>query len=342
MARRPTITDLARESGLSIATVDRALNGRPNVSDRAIARVAEAAEKIGFYGAGLALMRAAESMRPKLRLGFVLQKPEQYFYQRLANSLETEARARTDVQASTLVAHPATQSAEDYARVVEQTGERCDALAVVAPNLPQVSQALGRLKDAGKPVFTMLNDLGHSERLGYFGTDNLKVGRIAAWMLTTHLCASGELAVFVGSSRWHSHVLRETGFQSYLRDHAPGFEKMETMINLDTRQLTYEATIDLLDRTPDLRGIYIAGGGMEGAIAALREVRPPDKIALVVNELTPESRAALLDRYVVMAIGTPIRALSRACVQAMIDATFERSTATQAILQSDLHVPESV
>ncbi|GLO72562.1 LacI family transcriptional regulator [Phaeobacter inhibens] len=342
MARRPTIIDLARESGLSIATVDRALNGRPNVSDRAIARVAESAEKIGFYGAGLALMRAAESMRPKLRLGFVLQKPEQYFYQNLGNSLDKEARARVDVQASAVVTYPATQSAEDYERVIKQTGESCDAIAVVAPNLPQVSQALGRLRDAGKPVFTMLNDLGHADRLEYFGTDNLKVGRIAAWMLTTHLRAPGKLAVFVGSSRWHSHMLRETGFQSYLRDHAPTFEKMEAMINLDTRQLTYEATIDLLDRTPELRGMYIAGGGMEGAIAALREVRPPGKIALVVNELTPESRAALSDRYVVMAIGTPVRALSRACVQTMIDAAFKRSTAPQTILPSELHVTESV
>ena len=34
---------------------------------------------------------------------------------------------------------------------------------------------------------------------------------------------------------------------------------------------------------------------MEGAVAAMRETRPPGKVALIVNELTGVSRAALLD-----------------------------------------------
>lgn len=44
---------------------------------------------------------------------------------------------------------------------------------------------------------------------------------------------------------------------------------------------------------------------MEGAIAALREARQPGEVALVVNELTPESRSALIDRHVTMVIATP-------------------------------------
>ena len=43
------------------------------------------------------------------------------------------------------------------------------------------------------------------------------------------------------------------------------------MVNLETRHITHEATLDLLQRYPDLVGFYVAGGGMEGAIAALRE-----------------------------------------------------------------------
>ena len=52
----------------------------------------------------------------------------------------------------------------------------------------------------------------------------------------------------------------------------PDLEVLESIVNLETRQLTYETTLALLRKHPDLRGIYCAGGGMEGAIAALREV----------------------------------------------------------------------
>ena len=135
-------------------------------------------------------------------------------------------------------------------------------------------------------------------RQNYVGLNNLKVGRIAAHMIATAVHRPGKTAVFVGGYRWHGHELRETGFRSYFREYAPQFTVLDTLVNLETRQLTYEATLDLLSRHPDLRGIYCAGGGMEGAIAALREARAPGEVTLVVNEITPESRSALADRYV--------------------------------------------
>lgn len=342
MARRPTLSDLAREAGLGVATVDRALNGRSNVSTRAIARVAEAAERLGYHGSGLARLRVDATARPAVRLGFILQKPGQAFYRNFAAHLETAVVARDDVRGTAVIRFPETQGIEDYEKVIETTAKGVDALALVAPNHPRLSELVAKHQRNGLPVFTLLNDLAQDSRQGYFGTDNLKVGRIAAWMLTTALRTPGELAVFVGSGRWYGHMMRETGFQSYLRQHAPDFRMLDTLVNLDTRQVTYEATLDLLNRRPDLRGIYVAGGGMEGAIEALREARPAGRVGLVVNELTPESRAALMDRYALMAIATPLDDLCRRCVAAMISASSSGSATGQVFLPPDLHVPESI
>ena len=115
-------------------------------------------------------------------------------------------------------------------------------------------------------------------------------------------------------------------------------------MNLETRQLTYEATLDLLGRHPDLRGIYCAGGGMEGAIAALREVRQPGEVQLVVNELTPESRAALISRYVGMVIATPLHRLCADLVTLAAEAVQKGITPVQGqhFLEPDLYLPESV
>ena len=65
--------------------------------------------------------------------------------------------------------------------------------------------------------------------------------------------------------------------------------------------------INLLQRHPDLIGFYVCGGGMEGAISALAEEKMAGKLLVVVNELTPESRAALAEDLVTMAIATPLR-----------------------------------
>lgn len=83
---------------------------------------------------------------------------------------------------------------------------------------------------------------------------------------------------------------------------------------------------------------------MEGAIAALREVRQPGEVALVVNELTPESRAALISRHVSMAIATP---LTRLCddLVTLAAAAVQNGIAPvqgQHSVQPDLYLPESV
>jgi len=152
------------------------------------------------------------------------------------------------------------------------------------------------------------------------------------------------VGVFVGGYRWHGHELRETGFRSYFREFAPQFTVLDTLVNLETRQLTYEATLDLLERHPDLRGIYCAGGGMEGAIAAVREARRPGEVSLVVNEVTPDSRAALMDRYLTMVIATPLGQVCRDLVALMIDAVLNGMTDVtgQHFLRPELVLPESV
>ena len=163
-------------------------------------------------------------------------------------------------------------------------------------------------------------------------------------MIATQMREAGKVAVVIGGNRWHGHILRETGLRSYLRDHAPQLELLDAIVNLETRQVTYKATLDLLDRHSELRGIYVAGGGMEGAIAALREMRPPGKVALVVNELTNESRDALTDRYVSLVIATPLDQLCRDLVASMIESARggPSETSGQHYLIPQLFAPESL
>ena len=50
---------------------------------------------------------------------------------------------------------------------------------------------------------------------------------------------------------------------------------------------------DTLASQADLRGIYVAGGGVEGAIDALKETGLSYRVKLIVHTLTAYTRAAL-------------------------------------------------
>ena len=343
MAGRPTIDDVARAAKVSSATVDRVLNGRQKVREETARRVYEAAQNIGYHGVGLIAQRMQAEL-PRIRYGIVLHKPRQDFYQDFRAELERSVQALTGVRAELKIRFSPSQLPADFVAEMQALSQEVDVLAATAITDNAVTEAVEDLQARGIPCFSILNDFAPGVRQSYLGLNNLKVGRIAGSIIAMAVQRAGKVAVFVGGHRWHGHELRETGFRSYLRENAPRFQVLETLVNLETRELTYEATLDVLHRHRDLLGIYCAGGGMEGAIAALREVRQPGEVALVVSELTAESRKALANGYVTLAIGTPLAPLCRDLFETMTRAVLDgmSGAAAQHFLQPDLFLPECI
>lgn len=343
MAKKPTILDLAQASGLGVATVDRVLHERPNVSDRARERVAKAAAELGYPVPQSLAINTGAKLR-QLDLGFVLHKKGQAFYQTFMREIETACQRRTDVSITPHIRFSPSQSPDDFVREMTAAADHSQAIAATAVNHTSTARITEDLMKRGVPVYSMLNDFARSSGAGYFGMDNMKVGRLAGSVMAMRLQKDCKVAVMIGGTRWHGHAMRETGFRTYLREYAPQIEVLDTLVNLETRQLTYEATLDLLNRVPDLSGMYVAGGGMEGAIAAVREARPPNKVALIVNELIPESRVALADRYLTMVIATPLERLCQQLIDRMVQRVLEPDVKNQnpAMLEPLLYLPESV
>ncbi|MEM9581729.1 MAG: LacI family DNA-binding transcriptional regulator [Pseudomonadota bacterium] len=341
MARRPTIKDIAKEAGVSVATVNRVLAGTVAVREETGRKVARAAQRIGYHGTNLISQRLKSDL-PVVRFGFVLQKERQTFYQLLAETLERTIAELEGIRGEAVIAFAPSQSPADVCAIMEDMAGQVDVLAATAVNHHQVNDAVRQLMDQGIPTFAILSDFAQGERVNYIGLNNLKVGRGAAWLLSTTTRKPGKLAIFVGGHRWHGHDLREAGFRSFFREHLPRFDVLDTLVNLETRQLTHEATLDLLSRHPDVVGIYVAGGGMEGAITALKEERKPGEVALIVNELTAESRMALADGYVTSVIGVPLEQLCADLVELMSAAGqgAENSVRGQRFLEPVLHIPE--
>lgn len=341
--KRPTIADLARAAGVSVATVDRVLNGRLPVRDDTARRVSEAAERIGYHAAN-AIRQRILSNRPEYHLGVVLQKERHAFYQSFAQDL-TEAAARLpDRNIRVSISFARSSEPAEVAELLQRMAGKVQAVAATGLDHHDVTTAVARLRERGIPTFSLLSDFAQGVREGYFGTNNMKVGRSAAWLVTRAAPRPGKIALFIGGHRYHGHTLREAGFRAYCREFAPQFTVMDAIVNNETRQLTRDALESAIDRHPDLVGVYCAGGGMEGAIAALAATGHSDRIACVVNELTPESRQALLERRLTGIFQTPLRELCSDLMATVVH-TAEAGMAEnpgQRFVTPQLWTPESI
>ncbi len=343
MGSRPTIADLAAKSGVSVATVDRVLNGRHRVREETSRRVYEAATAIGYHGAGLIRQRLYADL-PVVKLGILLQKPNDEFYKNFGSTIEETIRNAPSMRGVCVLDYVEDMTGANVVKKLREMAPRVHAIAMTAVDHPNITAAVAELRAKGMPVFSLLSDFATGVRSGYVGVDNRKAGRVAAWTIARTAKPGGKVGIFVGSHRFLGHDLREIGFRTYFREFAPDFQMLDTLVNLEEQRYTYEATLDLLARHKDLAGFYVAGGGMEGAIEALRESRDRSDIVVVCNELTTTSRAALADHILAMTISTPLKLLCERLVDMMAKslAKSEAELPGQLFLPFELHISENI
>ncbi|MEA3537040.1 LacI family DNA-binding transcriptional regulator [Rhizobium sp. CC-YZS058] len=341
--KRATVSDVAKDAGVSVATVDRVLNGRLPVREETAKKVYASAEKLGFHGLKIIRQRMLADM-PSYRFGVILRKERQSFYQAFTAELQLAAAAVKDRQLYLSITYANSGEPSELSDLLIGMAGKVSAVAVTGPDHHDVTAAVSAIRAKGVPTFALLTDLAQGVREAYLGLNNMKVGRSAAWMIAGLSKKPGKVALFIGGHRFHGHSLRETGFRAYMREFAPEFQVLDAHINLETRRLTYELLMDTLSHHGDLVGVYCMGGGMEGAIQALRESGRASEITCLVNELTPESRQALQDHDIAGVFQTPLPELCRDLINTMVH-TVENGMAEspgQRFFPASLWVPESV
>ncbi|WP_392714447.1 LacI family DNA-binding transcriptional regulator [Rhizobium ruizarguesonis] len=315
---RPTAADVARRADVGVATVDRVLNGRAPVRKETADRVREAAEAIGYHALPLIRHRTNARNVRNVRLGFVLQKGTNPFYQSVATGLRKELSSRLDVKGKPDIVFVDDITAESLRKKILEVGSRTDAVAVVAIDHPLVVLAVDELNLRKKPVFTLLSGISASGVTGYIGLDSRKVGRTGAFIISKMAGAKGKIATLVGSHRYLGQDLSEMGFRSYFREIGEEARLLETTVNFDDPEVAREVTTSLLDRHADLAAIYDAGGGQDGIVQAIRAHSSGQRPVVVCNDLTDATRPALIDGVINCFLCLPIEAFARAVIDEMV------------------------
>lgn len=285
---RSTLTDVAREAGVSAATVDRVMNNRPGVRARTREIVVETARRLGYLPDGV------ETAVGTLELDFVLPEGTNSFIRTLGAEIAAQAAARPGLTARVRTVEGF--DPETLAATLRGLRGATDGVGLIALDHPAVREAMRELAGGGVPLVTLATDVLHVPRVAYVGIDNRQAGRLAGYVLGRLLGRrSAKVAMFAGSLSYRGHQEREMGFRHVLAEEFPGLEIVELREMLDDRARAYAEAAALFDRHPDLAGIYNIGAGNPGIARALRERGRTAEVVFLGHELTEGSKPLLLD-----------------------------------------------
>ncbi|MET7485471.1 LacI family DNA-binding transcriptional regulator [Streptomyces sp. NPDC005538] len=261
------IREIARQAGLSEATVDRVLNGRGGVRESTEREVRQAIADLDRQRTQVRLVGRT------FMIDIVIQAPERF---------STAVRVALEAELPDL--HPAvvrsrfhfreTASVKELVGTLDRIARRgSQGVILKGPDVPDVTAAVGRLVAAGIPVVTLVTDLPASARLAYVGIDNRAAGATAAYLMGQWLGdRPGNVLTSLSSGFFRNEEEREMGFRSTMRARYPERALVEITEGHGLDAAQYEVVLAALKRDPDIRAVYSIGGGNIATLRAFADL----------------------------------------------------------------------
>lgn len=292
VSRKPIIADVALLAGVSTATVDRVLNDRGGVAPEKEAQVFAAARRLKLD------RNLNRRFGRVLRIAVLIQSAVNPFHEALRAGFVGASRAYADLALQFLIHHISPGDSRGIAAMVRNAADRYDGLIITSPEDARISAAIGQAAKR-MPVVTLATDLPDSGRWAYVGPDDRAGGRVAGDLMGRFLgAAGGDIAMIVGLLSVVGQKARAIGFREVLAERYPACRFSSILQSGENAERAGLLTLQALNETPALRGIYHATAGASEVVAALAAAKRSRAVALISHELTAERRALLKARSI--------------------------------------------
>lgn len=312
------IKDIMSKTGFSRSTIDRVLNNREGVRARTKERVEAVLNELGYAANALDDLRKRSAPNTEV----FLSEGTNPFFEQLWIGMRT---ALDEVLTGQNISFKGFDPYEPKTLLALLRGVREDTKCVITVGVEtaSVASAIDELVARGVRVVTTVSDVPMSHRAVFVGQNNFAAGKTAGrLMLEMTGSTPGSLAVMTGHLEFRHLLERRAGFEQMIGLTDPTrrvyFAEPFGGRNQPARDIFHKT----LKQLPDLVGVYFCGGGQPGLFDALGET----DLKSIAHEMTPSSRAALLDGSLNFAICHDILDLSRKTFSAAMNPNISHGT----------------
>lgn len=327
--KRITVKDIARELGISVGTVSKALSGKIGVRAELRADILKKAKELSY-----SVNRVAQSLaRKAITIGIVYPVVWSEFYGKIIDGMKEALGVLRDRNVTgCFITFSSLYSAEEISNIINSLIEEHADLVVLCPaSVTKLGDCIERLNIANIPLILVGNDIESVNRLACVRVNAVTAGRIAAELMNYVTPAGSEMVVLLGDKEMIEHKEKVSAFEAGLEDGRRLRFTFETQDEPDVAAfITRKAVKDF----PGLGGIYVATGNSLAVCEVLAEYDPAGRIKVIATDLFDEIIPYIKDRRILGVIfQDPIRQ-GREAIQLGYRILTERMPADNSLLIS--------
>lgn len=305
---RYKVREIAQQSGLSEATVDRVLHRRPGVRENTVAEVMQAIADLDKQRAQLRLNGR------RYLVDVVMQTPRRFsdaFRAAVEAELPAFAPAMLRARFHLWESGSTTQMVETLANLRGSHG-----VVLKAQDALEVAEAIDHLVDTGVPVVTYATDVPASARCGYVGIDNHGAGVTAAYLVQQWLAGTAsDVLITLSRTVFRGEGEREVGFRSALRNSGRSVVEVSGSDGIDATN--ERMVLDALAANPGVEAVYSVGGGNVATVAAFEKIGRDCRV-FIAHDLDADNRRLLRDGRISAVLHNDLRADARLALRLIL------------------------
>ncbi len=226
----------------------------------------------------------------------------------------------------------------------EQPEGRWDGIAVMAPQSPQLRDAVMRLVERGVPVLPFVTDQKSGIVGDFVGIDNEVAGATAGLLMGRFVGpGAGEVIVVAETMNAQDALERRHGFDLTLHRRFPELKALPSLETYGSEVRAQTVLATALGHHRDVRGIYVLSSEARVPLAIIERLGVSGDVVQIVHERTGATVAALtsgaVDAIITQDTGhlarSALRRLKARCDRSEILASQERIR-TEILLETNV------
>jgi LacI family transcriptional regulator len=324
------IQAIARQLGVSIGTVDRALHNRPGISVVTRARVLDMAEKLKYRP-----NPAARDLKLNrcFKLSANLPMETATFFDEMRRGISEGClpfSSNVQLEFRNQLRHPSSEP--------DGFQEALDASAngiILSPRNPsQLARLFQEALRRNVAVVCVGTDAPDSGRLTAVTASPYTAGSMAAEYLERCIRKVGPVAAFTGQLTAFSHSERIRGFRNVLAGSSKQKREVIIVESHDDATEAYTGMQKILRKQPHLAGVYVSTSNSLPVLKALEADGELGKIPVITTDLFPDLADHLRTRAVAATIDQRPRSMGHIAIRTMYEYLSEGTEPPASIVLS--------
>lgn len=282
-----TIKEIARLAGVSRGTVDKALNNRPGIREDTRQKIQKIAKDLDYHPnlIGKVLVNSGTP----IKIGVILTPLYNPFIDLVMQGIKAAEDEFAPFNVQVIVKTSISLEPQEHSWLLDELeAEQVSGIVALPVEDTTFIEHINKLYDRGVEVVTFNSYVKGIQQLCYVGQDHYKGGRTAAGLMGKLLPDGGDVGVIISSKYLSCHTNRLKGFRDKLGELKQKINIIEVLENQDLKELAFRQTLEYCKKYPEMKGLYMTGGGESGAARALELIGAKDKIALICYDVLPE------------------------------------------------------